>query len=197
MPYAYVYAPVSGTVSGRNKYCTSTCACAGDGNLHSLCTCGQPCVWYDPVDIRTCGSTPSIWLYVSSDIKSIRTFIQYLCCGGAQNDYGRAIIVELYAQPNAVCYIGSVKFGHVAFPRVQHGQIYNISGSIQIGTVMGGSYGNCYTGPHTHMERSGGETVAPCCCATVSAGTTPIYRWYYQTPCPTSLATDQSREVAR
>ncbi len=195
MPYAYVYAPVSGTITGLDQYCS----CVGSTKPHPRCCCDQLCrdQWYNPVDIGTHRQTPSIWLYFSIGIRSIRTFIRYLCCDGCsgqQHDYSRTVIVELYAEPNAVCYIGAVKFGHVAFPQVQDGQIYNFSGatSIKIGYVVGGDYPPncknegkecCYTGPHVHMERSGGERVAPPCCATVSEGTTPIYRWYYQTPC--------------
>jgi len=184
MPYAYVYAPVSGSITGRNRYCTGSCACDGDGSTHHACASGcsnpQTCDWHDPVDIGTGGATPGIYLYVSSGVQSIRTFVQYLCCSSSQNDYGRAVTVELYAQPNAVCYIGTLKFGHVAFPQVEDNHVYNISGSRKIGTVVGGSFDNCYSGPHSHMERYDGETRAPCCCAAVTAGSTPIYRWYYQ-----------------
>jgi len=43
MPYAYVYAPVSGSISGLDYYCT----CAGGSGIHYLClancNCFQSC----------------------------------------------------------------------------------------------------------------------------------------------------------
>jgi hypothetical protein len=58
MAYAYVYAPISGTVTGRDSYCSCPCGnCNGCGSAHGRCK-----NWASPIDIA---GTGSIYLYVN------------------------------------------------------------------------------------------------------------------------------------
>jgi len=166
MPYAYVYAPVSGSISGLNYYC----ACVGGSGVHYLClancNCFQSCNgWSSPVDIRTSGSTPRIFLYRSSGILSVRTCLNFSCCNGSADDYGRVVIVELFAQYNAQCPIGSVKFGHVGSPKVEHGRVYNLAPGVplELGIVLPppNPPRACYTGPHIHYGAHWGRDDRP------------------------------------
>ncbi|MDP2362723.1 MAG: hypothetical protein Q8M94_03020 [Ignavibacteria bacterium] len=171
----FVRSPISGYITGRTKYCIPLSqggdpVCTGSGNPHNSCAGGVT-----PVDI---GGSGSLYLRVNyPNVLSIRTFIALPCCPGQPDNYRRAITVELYGKSNGVCYIGSVRYAHVASPAVSHNTLYNLSsGSKLLGTVPTGSAGSCYSGPHSHMERTGGVTVAPCCGATVSTSTN-IYRY--------------------
>lgn len=173
MPTAYVYAPIGGTITGRGNYCGVPCdndPCGGDHGAHSTCK-----GWLSPIDI---GGTGDINLYVNyPTINGIFTLVEYECCNNDQNNYGRAITVELYSGET---YVGAVMYGHVANPTVTHNRFYALtSNSKKLGTVVGGVFGTCYTGAHVHLERSGGVTQAPCCCATATRGTTILYRWVF------------------
>jgi len=174
MPDVYVYSPVDGIITGRSNYCIPCPApCSGDQGTHSTCR-----GWSSPVDVDAVDNEQVV-LYVNSLVKSIRTFVENRCCSAAcGNDYRRAITVELYGQLNANCLIGSVMYGHVSNPQVTHNTVYNLAGTSKIlGNAPGGNCGTCYTGSHTHMERSGGSTVAPCCCVDTVKGSTAIYKW--------------------
>lgn len=184
MATAYVRSPISGCITGRTQYCCGACTggdvCSGSCGTHGTCV-----GWSSPVDIAGSGG---LYLRVNyPTVRSIRTIVELRCCSSScANKYRRTIKVELYAQSNAVCYIGSVMYGHVDGPLVSSNTVYNLSSSSkQLGTVPSGSCGGCYTGPHSHMERSGGSTSAPCCAASVSTSTN-IYSWTFDpTQCPT------------
>jgi len=186
MPTAYVYSPVDGIITGRNQYCGQPCdnnPCTGDHGTHRTCN-----NWSSPVDIDAVDNE-QLYLYVNTAVISIRTFVQYKCCCSHQNDYGRVIIVELYGERDAQCYIGSVLYGHIANPQVTDGQIYNLSGTSKLlGNAPAGAHNcggfTCYSGSHSHMERSGGATLAPCCCTDTLKGSTAIYKWDFTIPCP-------------
>jgi hypothetical protein len=181
MATAYVRSPISGTITGRDKYCGCPGVCNGNGSNHSTCR-----GWASPVDI---GGSGNLVLRVNyPTVQSIKTLIgDQCCCDPCPDEYERTVTVELYGQPNAACYIGSVMYGHVSNPQVNHNTIYNLtSGNKTLGTVPGGScnscaFGSCYTGAHSHMERLGGTTVAPCCCTGVT-GSTNIYKWTFECP---------------
>lgn len=180
MAYAYVYAPISGTISGRDNYCdcrNCPSTCNGCGNPHSPCK-----NWASPVDIAGMGA---IYLYVNyPTVRRVQVWVEYRCCNSQQNnDYARTITVDLYVYDNGKhCYVGSVMYGHVANPTVQNGQWIDLSSSqLKLGDMVAPNpnYSYCYSGWHVHLERFLGEVVAPCCCNSVTAGTTPIYRYYY------------------
>jgi hypothetical protein len=179
MAYAYVYAPISGTVTGRDSYCSCPCGnCNGCGSAHGRCK-----NWASPIDIA---GTGSIYLYVNyPTVRRVQTWVEYkCCCQETNNSYARSITVDLYVYDNGkYCYVGSVMYGHIANPTVNNGQWIDLtSSSLKLGDVIGGTYTctfTCYSGAHVHLERNLGETVAPCCCASVTAGTTAIYRFYY------------------
>ena len=185
MPTVYVYSPADGIITGRANYCGSPCdadPCTGDHGTHGTCK-----GWSSPVDIDAYDGE-ELKLYVNyPTVKSIKTLVQYECCCDAQNKYGRAIIVELYAKQNAVCYIGSVLYGHVDNPQVTNNAVYNLSSSSKtLGYAPGGTYScggsTCYSGSHSHMERHGGATVAPCCCTDTVKGSTSIYKFIFSDP---------------
>lgn len=184
MPTALVRAPVGGQITGRSKYCVSCGdgdSCFGSGNTHATCK-----GYSSPVDIA---GTGTIRLYVNyPTVKSIVTLIGLECCCDACPDqYERTITVKLYGQPDGVYYIGAVMYGHVSNPLVTHNTTYNLtSSSKDLGSVPAGACNDCafdcYTGPHCHMERSGGSTSAPCCCLNATQGSTTIYEWSFTCP---------------
>lgn len=202
MAYAYVYAPISGRITGRDYYCKCpdcTGNCSGCTTAHGRCK-----GWASPIDIE--GTGPSIYLYVNyPTVRRVQTWVEYkCCCQETNNNYARSITVDLYVYDNGkYCYVGSVMYGHVANPTVGNGQWIDLSSNrLKLGEVPTGCYlckscpdqcgcptcscpnpscncWVCYTGPHAHLERYLGETVAPCCCMDVAEGTTAIYRFYY------------------
>lgn len=179
MPTAFVYAPVGGQITGRTKYCVCPGdSCSGSGSNHSTCK-----GWSTPVDIA---GTGIITLFVNyPTVRSIITLVELKCCCAACADqYERTITVKLYALQNADGFIGSVMYGHVANPQVVHNMMYNLtSSSRDLGSVPTGSCScgpfTCFSGPHCHMEQSGGVSGAPCCCVTANRGSTSIYQWSY------------------
>lgn len=179
MPTAIVRAPVGGQITGRTKYCVCPGdTCSGSGNNHNTCR-----GWSSPVDIA---GTGTITLFVNyPTVRSIITSVELkCCCADCADQYERTITVKLYALPDADGFIGSVMYGHVANPQVNHNWMYNLdSSSMDLGSVPGGSCNACnfacYTGPHCHMERSGGATIAPCCCLNATRGSTNIYQWSF------------------
>jgi hypothetical protein len=121
-------------------------------------------------------------------VRSVVAWVELRCCNaGCGDNFRRTITLDLYAQANAICYIGSVMYGHIVNPLVANGQTYNLtSSSLQIGTVPAGACGGCYTGPHSHMERLGGVSLAPCCCTAVTSSTN-IYKWDFNpSSCPSA-----------
>lgn len=183
MAYAYVYAPFAGRITGRGNYCLDAQGncdadpCGGDHGVHPMCHQGSS----SPVDISGVGQ---INLYVNyPTVKRIRTWVSYLCCGQTQDNYGRMVTVELYIYDNGkYCYVGEVAYGHVANVAVGNNQQYDLaSGQMRLGDVPGNPQPprTCYTGGHSHMECLLGEVTAPCCCTSVTGGTTVIYRYYY------------------
>lgn len=191
MPSVYVYAPVSGTITGLDNYC--------NGTPHRPCRNVQPSQ-VSPVDIGTGGNMRKIYLYASR-VSKVYISTQYRCCCGQNGIYGRTRIIALYSSEG--CYVGSVWFGHIDYIpwndpdkplEAQDGwNVYN--GPLLLGRTPGNNCcapcgctsGCCYIAVHTHMERDGGISVAPPCGTPVTAGTTPIYRFDYSTPCPTGF----------
>lgn len=146
MAYAYVYAPISGIVTGRDYYCNCPACygnCSGCLNAHGRCK-----NWSSPIDIAGTGSTcptpGSICLYVNyPTVRRVRTWVEYLCCcKEPNNSYARSITVDLYIYDNGkYCYVGSVMYGHVANPTVSNGQWIDLtSRSYKLGDIVGGCY---------------------------------------------------------
>ncbi|GEM_PF-966241 len=183
MPYAYIYSPISGVITGYLNYCICPCNfCTGCGSEHVKCCVRAPeCNWTSPVDIA--GMGPDIYLFVNSYVQSVRTYLRYFCCDGQNNDYSRVVIVELFSEPNANGYIGRVKYGHVGNPTVEDNRIYNLWPyyTLKLGTILMSQYGRCYTGPHIHLEVNSNNNAQSlvCCCTNVSAKTTAIYKIYF------------------
>lgn len=181
----YVRSPISGFITGRTNYCKypyGSDVCLGSGGVHGTCIGGS-----SPIDI---GGSGSLNLHVNyPNILSIRTFVEIRCCPSTYgNDYRRTITVELYGKSNGLCYVGSVKYAHVASPAVSNNTLYNLtSGTKLLGAVPAGNPGSCYTGPHSHMERVGGSVMPTglCCGATVNSSTNVYkYTWDNALPCP-------------
>lgn len=181
----YVYSPFSnsGRITGLNTYC-------GGNVTHYPCNSG----FSSPVDIAATGN---IYLR-ATNIKSCITRITYTCCtnySGCGNDYRRTIIVDLYGKENAVCYIGSVAFGHIiAASHIAHNQIYNFNNNpyklpFLLGSATSGGCPDqppkCSTGTHSHMEQKKGTRMSLSCGQTVNSGTA-IYKftWDDSIPCP-------------
>lgn len=169
----YVRSPISGYITGRNNYCNGgDPACNGSGAVHGTCR-----GWSNPVDI---GGSGNLYLRVNyPNVRRVVTYVELRCCSTSYgSDYRRTVTAELYGlNDTGYCYVGSVMYGHVKSPAVSNGATYDLtSGSLKIGTVPSGNPGACFTGPHSHMERSGGSVVAPCCGGTVSTSTN-IYKF--------------------
>lgn len=165
MAYAYVYAPFNGQNWGQDTYCF-------DGSPHPTE------VYCCPIDIgRPNNDVTSIYFHGSSNIKSIRISHYNDICG--PSPWRDGVIVELYGQLNAQCYIGAVFYGHVN-NRIDEG-VYNAN-SIKIGDACPDNCncnqnGLCSSGVHVHMERSGGYSNSFGCYDPIYAGSTWIYRW--------------------
>ena len=186
MAIANVKAPFGGTVTGRTKYCNckNPEICEGSGLTHSTCVGGAA---GSQIDI-TPNNSDAIYLRVNyPTVRSIKTWVEIRCCDSrCSNDIRRTITVELYALPDAGCYIGSVKYAHIANPQVSNGGIYNLTSSSKwLGTAASG-FCYCSSGPHAHMERSGGSGPSACCCTTVTTSNI-IYSWTVPDPCPTAI----------
>lgn len=182
---AYVMASISGFITGRDQYCKplnqggDVCNGSQGQGVHGTCLSSS-----NPVDI---GGSGSIYLRVNyPNVSSIVTYVALACCSSMSDNYRRMVTVELYGRTNGVCYMGSVRFGHVASPAVSNGTLYNLtSGSKLIGTVPSGETSGCYTGAHSHMERVSGSVVAPCCGITVTTATNIYkYTWDNGIVCP-------------
>jgi hypothetical protein len=179
MPTVYVYAPFTGRITGLDNYC--------NGSPHYPCRNAQP-YQVSPVDIATSGSVLKIYLYPSR-VSGVYVYIQSRCCCSYASSYGRTIIVDLYSIEG--CYVGSVWYGHVDplpyddpdKPKEVREGWNPINGPLPLGRTTlgqccapcGCSSGCCYTGPHVHMERTGGARLSLYCGQIVSGGQTPIY----------------------
>lgn len=176
----YVYGPFSntGSVTGRTYYCNYPDDCLGTGVQHS--PCGSGWITSSAVDISQTG-----YIYLrATNVMSIKTYIQSVCCGGSCSaNFSRLIKIELYGKANGGCYMGSVGFGHIMSPQVGNGILYNYTNPFLIGTANNddggcgaGCCSGCSGGIHAHMQMMGGTIVAPCCNGSVTSGT-QIYRF--------------------
>ncbi len=196
MPYAYLYAPVSGSVTNLDhRQCCCTCCpsntCPGTCNCSETCNnnnCLTPCTHIacngggGMVDIGTGDS--EIYLQVNATVvRSIRTYVQALCCNRDTSSYSRAVTVELWSQQYANgVHIGTILYGHIDNPQVGHNNIINLaSGSLRLGYTLGGPYGSCFSGRHIHMEKWAGSRVVQCGAGT-TRGSTLIYQFYFTEP---------------
>lgn len=181
MSSTYIYAPFTGEILGKELYC--------DGSPHPvLNSLGGGCC---PIDIL--GSfAVDVWLYADSSVKSIEIIRVDAGVCRAQNLRGTAwdqgVIVKLYGDFNAQCYIGFVSYGHLA-DRANPG-VYNTN-SKRLGSLPNdlcnypnlcdcGQTSCCSEGIHIHMQCStNGELTALPACSNqiVYAGSTWIYKF--------------------
>lgn len=166
MPDVYVYAPLSGQITGLDDYCSG-----GTHRVAKLCC---------PIDIGV-GEGTSVYFYGSGVIKSVRTTYQGsgVCLDGTVPEpWDAGVLVEFFGNYNAQCPIGEVFFAHTQQP-VSDG-VYNTN-SIQVGVVPPNTCGcDCYGGCHSHVERDANGTTNTFGCGNpVYAGSTWMYRWYW------------------
>ena len=191
MATAYVRSPFgsSACISGKTQYCCGACQgddCNGTCGTHGVCAGGAT---GSAVDVAYISGSYDVYLRVNiPTVKSIKTFVSLTCCGGCVDKFRRRIKVELYQCPDAVGLIGTVFYAHIESPSVGDNTIYNLgSSSKKLGTAAVSPPACwCISGPHSHMERTGGSTLAPCCAVGVTSSTN-IYSWTF-TPiiCPNS-----------
>lgn len=160
----YVYAPVSGQITGLATYCD-------DGTTHPTA------LLVSPIDVDDQPESQSVLFHADTGVKSIRT-TQYncMCSCSCQSPYADGVKVEMFTAQNA----GGTKIGEVFYlhlsSRVANG-VYNTN-SKTVGWVPSDT-NCCYFGTHSHFERSsGGSTRADLYCyQSVGAGTTWVYRF--------------------
>lgn len=174
---ARLLAPLNGTISQTDSTppysnCCSTCS-------HSCCpaTCGVY-----KTDIGAPALT-AIKVWGDSEVRSFHVQqIDSACCS-YESDLYRGMKVTLYNQPNFICPVGWVLYGHVRSPRNTGWHNYNPSG-VTIGLIPNTSncY-SCYCGSHVHLEigASSGVTMdrARSTCSSVTLGSTSIYKWTF------------------
>ncbi len=166
MATVYVYSPFSGTIWGKDQYC--------NGDPHVV-------VWNLggglPIDIGNVSEGTIIRFAASSQVKSIRTK-RAPVCRSQTGDWNQGVVVEMFAQYNAQCYIGTVSYGHVR-NWVSDG-VYNTRNKM-LGVLPHDCNCGCSDGIHIHMQCGGGTRTGLNQCAGkyVSGGSTWIYKWSY------------------
>lgn len=173
MPTGYVYAPISGYIS-QGPGC--------NGN-HTPCGTGS-----DPVDVAGSGTIYFCCNYPT--VQSVYVTVGTLCClTGHPDNYRRTVTIDLYAQQNGGCYLGSVRYGHMNLNLELPTGLRNITKSQwRLGSTVGTKLcdsGCCYTGVHVHMQRNGGSTLVTCNQQAINVGTTAIYKFVVSI-CPAS-----------
>lgn len=198
--YAYVYAPVSGTIVARpGGYCSG-------GSHPTVCT-------QNPFDV-TGGSAVAIRFTASSNIQSIRTTYtgSGVCYRGSEipEPWDAKLKVDFYLNSNGQNLVGSVCYAHVTQP-IANGT-YNVN-STNVGYIpvncscqcatgcKCGGYQSppapdqkgycanttslcpekcpcrcCYGGTHVHMEGGSDYNTNLSCNQSVGLGTW-MYRW--------------------
>lgn len=165
MAYVYVYAPVSGWNWGQDTYCS--------GGQHTVVSALGGCC---PIDIGGASAETPLYFYGSSLIKSIRTRRVSGVCVSDPAPWTYGVVVDFFGQLNAQCPIGTVGYGHVK-SRIADG-VYNTN-SIEIGRLPPNCGCSCSTAIHVHIQRTGGSSQSFSCYQYLYAGSTWIYRWYW------------------
>jgi hypothetical protein len=192
MPYGYIYSPISGPAISVDCYCSESFC--GLCPTNSPCGCDS-CVhivvrqWDGfccPLDIG--GYTDQYVSFRSnSTVNSIK--IEYFSgiCSTATGDINNGILVHVYRQVNASCYMATVQYSHLknreAF--VTNNQVINRPTSIstftktlgQLPAVPAGQ--SCYRGAHIHMAIKHGSRRSFTSCNTSLTTGTWVYNWYW------------------
>lgn len=166
MPYVYVYSPFTGTIWGKETYC--------GGNTHVTV---RSLEGNQPIDIGNVGEGTSVRFKASGAVKSIRTRRADVC-RTQTGDWDQGVIVDMFAQYNQQCYIGSVSYGHLK-NWVNNGS-YNTNNMV-VGQMPSDCNCGCSDGIHVHMQANYGTITGLSQCAGVRVynGSTWIYRWYW------------------
>ncbi|CAM2069634.1 hypothetical protein SCOR_29945 [Sulfidibacter corallicola] len=166
MAYVYVYAPFSGEIWGKQTYC--------NGTAHTIV---NNMGGNQPMDIGDVSAGTSIRFKASSSVKSIRTRRADVCATQT-GDWDQGVIVDMYAELNAQCYIGSVSYGHVR-NWVANGT--HNTRTLTLGVLPTDCNCGCSDGVHVHTQCDGGTItgLAQCAGSRVYNGSTWIYRWYW------------------
>lgn len=185
----YVYAPLTGTVTNLDDW-----AC---GSEHTTIF-GTSCGFSQPTDIQA-PSTTAVYFKGSSNINSILVQRYDGVCGDPSTEPESikwAVVVNLYANPNAECYIGTVVYAHLddrilvsdysgcpnSPPR---GDLINYpwqwgSTGIRLGVVAPAPSKptTCSSGPHVHCEAYLAQRGPLYCGQRVSGGYSWLYKFY-------------------
>lgn len=149
MPYAYVYAPITGQNWGQEAYCTKA---------------GQPPhahVWPGELDHpQDIEGDPQDWVrfYASSVVKRIDTQRIDFMCGSRMTPITWGILVTMYLNVEGTRYLGKVLYGHLD-NRINNGSYTTGLWGRQLGQLpqdIGADTG-CYSGEHTHLECKNGH----------------------------------------
>ena len=197
MAYYYVYSPFAGTMKGQDCYCKNLCSggasctnsnggcnCGVSGCLHPAAINGTCC----PVDIAGPAST-AVRLRVSSNVLSIvatRTGPNDdgdgLCASSPPSGFewvNEGVKIRMYTgSSGGGTLIGTVFYGHLK-TRMANGT-YN-SPNLKVVGYLGNTdcACSCYSGIHTHMTRSSGNsgyTYHHACNYSLTTSST-LYRW--------------------
>ncbi len=186
---AYVWSPITGTVTSTNCYCDCLGGCPTPTDCQS-----SPCkhgassywlgVWPGPEDIAAAQGT-QVYFSASNYVLSIKFVYRRLCQTLGTEAATEALEVQMYSQANASgTLLGRVLYGHVTNRQPYDGEVRNISSYSNnwdnmpsIGTLAPrASQDWCSTGPHVHMECSSEFTRNGLCCGNnTSAKGTLIY----------------------
>lgn len=166
MAYVYVYAPFSGTIWGKSTYC--------NGSPHTVV---RNLEGGSPMDIGNVSENTAIKFKANSLVKSIRTR-RAPVCATQTGDWNQGVIVDMYAQYNQQCYIGSVAYGHVKNWIADSNHNTN---SLTLGKLPADCNCGCSDGIHVHTQAKLGTitTLAQCAGSRVYSGSTWIYRFQW------------------
>lgn len=160
----YVYAPFTGEVWGKDYYCNGTPHKIVD-NLGGGA----------PIDIGDVAEGTIIRFSASSQVRSIRTR-RAPVCRSQTGDWNQGVIVDMYAEQYARCYIGTVSYGHVR-NWISDGT-YNTRNKM-LGVLPHDCRCGCSDGIHVHMQCGRGTRTGVQACADkyVNGGSSWIYRF--------------------
>ena len=169
MPTYYVFAPITGFVTGQATYC--------GGTHHPHVRLGRP-----PTDIApTDPGMVRIDFYASSNIRSIRAFNRARSVCRDQTvpaPWNHGLEVELYSRANAPAdaLVGRVFYAHASWPIADDVYNTNSGGLAWIAPDECGC--SCYQGRHVHVEAEGAEVQALGCGVMVHRGGDWLFRWH-------------------
>ncbi len=171
MAYAYVYAPFSGEIWGKQNYCDGTPTTPP--TPHTVVnTLGGGL----PIDIGDVVENTSVYFRGSSVIKSVVT-TRADVCKTQTGDWDQGVVVKMYTGYNGTgSLISQVAYGHL---RNWIGNGTHNTNNLWLGRMPNDCACGCSDGIHVHMQCGNGGTItslAACAGVNVYAGSTWIYR---------------------